>query len=196
MAYLTPTTAVEQSLRQFISSWRIGLQPCVNIRTESDGTIIINTEMICSWPMVECDDEKTSLTNACRKSGRGARTRRNDRRNNFEKHPSLINEEINLNSNVQTDPGIDAIQIEECQSITNVDVYTQTDPYEDEIHGLKTKMRELNDEISKKESQISEFEMIITKLKKPHKHLSAVCVENTNVPPVVRNYKCSASNPW
>ena len=186
MVYTTPMLAVEQSLRQFTASWHIGLQPCLNIRTELDGTIIISTDMTCSWPMIECDADKTA-TNSCRRSGKGARSRRNARRNELEKHRQ---------SAVEEDPAdTDANHIVDFQSKsnTNEDVSIQTDLYHEEIQGLESKINDLTVKISRKECRIMELETIISTLKRPQKHLSAVCVENTNVPPVNRNCKCFSS---
>ena len=77
----------------------------------------------------------------------------------------------------------------------NSDFSCQTQQAENELQLLESEMLRLNTEIHLKDSRIKELETKFSRIEdaliiKPHKQLSAVCVENMNVPPVAPGNNC------
>ena len=75
------------------------------------------------------------------------------------------------------------------------DFSCQTQQAENEFQLLESEIQRLNTEIHVKDSLIKEQEMKVSRMEdaliiKPNKQLSAVCVENTNVPPVAPYNNC------
>ena len=179
MAYPLPAIALEQLVYQFLNNWQIGLQPCLSFETKRDGTILVNTEVICSWT-AQNENEEFSLPSDCRKrSGHRSRLRRKALR----KKERTTVDESSINANAtQSDAEVLGV------IIATEDLQSQNFSLENEIRELRTKQNELSLEIQQKDSIIHELQTKVLNLentlkKKPLKQLSAVCVENTNVPP-------------
>ena len=176
MAQRKPALALQHLLDQFLSTWQVGLRPSLTIKTKHDGSIIVHSELAMSpWPQSSL--ENYSPFNACgKRSGKGSRSRRKQFRSQTDSTPS--NEITFTNTSCQTedeDANIDCLNFQQ----------------EGEIGLLKLELQNVYIEIENKDSLISELEThfheLETKLKKPLKQLSMVCVENTNVPSVLSN---------
>ena len=177
MAYPLPAIALEQLVHQFLNNWHIGLQPCLRFDTKHDGTIVVNTEVICSWT-AQNENEGFSLPSDCRKrSGHRSRLRRKALRKK-----ERTEDESSINANT-TQPDAEVGDV-----IATEDLHSQNCSLENDITELRNKQNELSLEIQQKDTIIHELQKKVSNLentlkKKPLKQLSAVCVENTNVPP-------------
>ena len=182
MAYPLPAIALEQLVHQFLNNWHIGLQPCLRFDTKHDGTIVVNTEVICSWT-AQNENEGFSLPSDCRKrSGHRSRLRRKALRKK-----ERTEDESSINANT-TQPDAEVGDVIATEDLHSQNFSLENTVLENEIRELRTKQDELSLEIQQKDSIIHELQTKVSNLentlkKKALKQLSAVCVENTNVPP-------------
>ena len=169
----------------------MGLQPCLSVNTKNDGSLVINMEILCSLPPHLKDKQLPQSSHGCRKrSGKDSRLRRKVQRSDTF---SKMSEETDSSQSVNKPHADDEVSSNGASKWN--DFSCQTQEAENELQLLELEIQRLNTEIHVKDSLIKEQEMKVSRMEdariiKPHKQLSAVCVENTNVPPVAHVNSC------
>ena len=121
-AYLTmahPGFVIEQYVYHFLSQWRVGLQPSLELHAKSNGEIAISLNISTSLPLNHDEDERRSPPS--RSSGRGSRIRRRARRKAAESTKETT--EGSTQSHVEAEQ-------DQCTSIESLPIEPPTDSTE------------------------------------------------------------------
>ena len=196
---------VDHAMEYFYYQWNCGAQPCLTLKTLSDGTFEVSTTVSSSITAENMFLRKRKLEDTprnCSKSGQSSRARRRAARHPAAKvellQPVSNNNNVDeILSNSLEDRPVQ-IQLENHEpevSKTDCEVMdTKVDVIEAELEicrnqnsVLTCRIEALNREIEKKERQIKKLELEVSTLKfksfKPPRKLSFANVQFTDIPP-------------
>ena len=129
----------------------MGLQPCLSVNTKNDGSLVINTEILCSLPHHLKDQQLTQSSHGCRKrSGKDSRLRRKVQRSETS---SKMSKETDSSHSV-IEPHVDDEVKSNGTSKWN-DLSCQTQQAENALQLLESEIQRLNTEIHLNDTYIS-----------------------------------------
>ena len=201
-----PFLVVNHAIEYFYYQWNCGVQPCLTIKTQENGSILVSTtvssEIPADPPFLPFQRRFEQNRRHC--SGHGSRARRREVRNQTP-HRSAEEDVMQPVTNYNNDTGItsnsftdQSVQVEQELMVNDATIETEHDMHTEEELGKCRKMNiELTSqieacqlEIERKLHQIRKLELEVSNLKsssfKPPKKLSIANVERTDIPPSCR----------
>ena len=197
-----PFLVVNHAVEYFYYQWNCGVQPCLTIKTQENGSILVSTTVSSEIPADPPFLPFQQTRRHC--SGHGSRARRREVRNKTP-HRSGDDDVMQPVTNNNNDTGIasnfstdQSVQVEQELMVNDATLETEHNMHtEEELEKCRNMNTELTSqieacqlEIERKLHQIRKLELEVSNLKfssfKPPKKLSIANVERTDIPPSCR----------